>query len=130
MPDPKLPQPTKGSSATADICLGVAADIASVASAGGIPTNAVLELIKALKNKRIEAAQRVLMDLIREGRADLDDAEHEQLVPIAYHFFRAAEAGERIRTLRIYARVLAGQIEGRCVDCSDFAFLTSAVSGL
>lgn len=125
-----LPAPRKGASSVVDICMGVAADIASVASAGGLPTNAALEMIKAYKQKRIEAAQRILIEQVRAGRADLNEEEFDELVPIAYHFFRAAEEGEAARTLRIFARLIAGQIEAATVDSSSFAFAARTLEGL
>ncbi|WP_114943490.1 hypothetical protein [Microvirga calopogonii] len=126
----KLPAPRKGSGKIFDICLGVAADVASVASAGGLPTNAAAELIKAFKQKRIDAAEEVLLAELRAGKIDLKDAEAEELIPIAYRFFRAAEEGEAVRTLRIFARILAGQLQSDALDASNFAFTANALSGL
>ncbi len=45
-------------------------------------------------------------------------------------FFRAAEEGEALKTLRIFARIIAGQLENNTLDASTFKFRASSLSGL
>lgn len=121
-----LPVLTKGAQSTAEIAVSVFDIITSIA---GIPSFGNLAI--GIMNKRVEAAQEILREAIREGNLDLITAEqYEELVPMGYKFFEAAKQGEQKHILMVLAQIVSDKAQNIELDAQEFLRISRRIEGL
>ena len=98
----------------------------------GIPgLNIPVDLINAIKNKKIKIERKILLEEISAGHVEkLDDESKVKLIPMGYHFVLASRLGAAKNNLRILARLMNDQISKMDVDPIKFKDICDAILGL
>jgi hypothetical protein len=107
-----------------------AAAAQSVALAGTLGF-AVVETVKKLSRRRMEAARDIMVEEVRLGTKSLDDAAQlEEIVACMLRYGRAAEEGAARLNLRLMAAVLNGLVATRPLYASEFLRFSKILSEL
>lgn len=90
----------------------------------GIPGGSSLgHAIKSLFHSRVEKAQQILFEELRQGDKKLTDVrELEEVAAIIYRYARAAQEGAARLNLRLMAKVIAGQAHVGNLVADEFLY--------
>jgi len=87
--------------------------------------------VHGLRQKRLEQARDVLIEQMKNGKADIYEAhEVDEFVAIAYRYMRAAQEGTARINLRLLAQIIAGQKATKTLKASDFLYYADLVASL
>lgn len=124
-----LPKPTKGAHSKGEAAVSVVSAV--IDSFFPVVGTAMGTLFKELIRARLEKAQNILIETLREGGIEvLDNKDLEEFIPIAYRFVEAARRGERLNIIRSYAKIVKVDIEDSRLKSDEFLRIASAMEGL
>lgn len=83
-----------------------------------------------LLQQRMKRAHDLLLVEMRRGERTLDDPEMDQIVAVLLRYGRAAQEGTARLNLRLMAKVIAGQVERRCLYADEFLRYADLLAGL
>lgn len=98
---------------------------------GGVLSVAVGSAVQRLIRRRMETARDILIEEVRLGEKNLDDAAQvEEMVACMLRYGRAAEEGAARLNLRLMAAMLNGVVGATPMYASDFLQLSSILASL
>ena len=86
--------------------------------------------LREFKNNKINQAHEILISEISKGRVHLDREEIQYFIPIAYRYFKAAEAGTQARNVTLLARLIQKEITASNLLAENYFKFEPAVRDL